>query len=87
MVINVGAIKSRDWHLVKRDIEGVVEATRGRAAVKVILETCLLTDEEEGQGLHCQQAGRRCLCQDLHRLLQGRRHRGGRAAYEGHRWS
>ena len=47
MVINVGAIKSRDWHLVKRDIEGVVEATRGRAAVKVILETCLLTDEEK----------------------------------------
>ena len=47
MVINVGAIKSRDWHLVKRDIEGVVEATRGRAGVKVILETCLLTDEEK----------------------------------------
>lgn len=47
MVINVGAIKSGDWRLVKRDIEGVVEATRGRAGVKVILETCLLTDEEK----------------------------------------
>ncbi len=47
MVINVGAIKSNDWALVKRDIEGVVEATRGRAIVKVIIETCLLTDEEK----------------------------------------
>ena len=47
MVINVGAIKSNDWALVKRDIEGVVDATRGRAIVKVIIETCLLTDEEK----------------------------------------
>lgn len=47
MVINVGAIKSNDWDLVKRDIEGVVTATRGRAIVKVIIETCLLTDEEK----------------------------------------
>lgn len=47
MVINVGAIKSDDWMLVKRDIEGVVMATRGRAIVKVIIETCLLTDEEK----------------------------------------
>ncbi|MEI6102048.1 MAG: deoxyribose-phosphate aldolase [Eubacteriales bacterium] len=47
MVINVGAIKSNDWALVKRDIEGVVNATRGRAIVKVIIETCLLTDEEK----------------------------------------
>ena len=47
MVINVGAIKSKDWQLVKRDIEGVVEATRGRAGVKVMQETQLLTDEEK----------------------------------------
>ncbi|HBU12834.1 MAG TPA: deoxyribose-phosphate aldolase [Clostridiales bacterium] len=47
MVINVGAIKSGDWALVKRDIAGVVEAVRGRAIVKVIIETCLLTDEEK----------------------------------------
>jgi len=46
MVINVGAIKSRDWPLVKRDVEAVVEAAKGKAGVKVILETCLLTDEE-----------------------------------------
>ena len=46
MVINVGAIKSKDWQLVKRDVEAVVAAARGKAGVKVILETCLLTDEE-----------------------------------------
>ncbi len=47
MVVNVGAIKSGDWQLVKRDIEGVVNAAKGRALVKVIIETCLLTDEEK----------------------------------------
>lgn len=47
MVINVGAVKSGDWKLVKRDIEGVVNAVKGRAQVKVIIETCLLTDEEK----------------------------------------
>ena len=47
MVINVGAVKSGDWKLVFSDIEGVVKAVQGRAIVKVILETCLLTDEEK----------------------------------------
>ena len=32
---------------VKRDIEGVVNAVKGRAKVKVIIEACLLTDEEK----------------------------------------
>lgn len=47
MVINVGMIKSGEWDLVEADIRGVVEAADGRAKVKVILETCLLTDEEK----------------------------------------
>lgn len=47
MVVNVGAIKSGDWQLVKRDIEAVVNAAKGKALVKVIIETCLLTDEEK----------------------------------------
>ena len=47
MVINVGAIKNKDWHLVRRDVEAVVAAAKGKAGVKVILETCLLTDEEK----------------------------------------
>lgn len=47
MVINIGTCKSGDWLLVKRDIEAVVNAVRGRALVKVIIECCLLTDEEK----------------------------------------
>ncbi len=47
MVINIGAVKSQDWPLVQRDIEAVVAAAAERAKVKVILETCLLTDEEK----------------------------------------
>ena len=46
MVINIGALKSGDWDTVKRDIEGVVNAARNRAIVKVILETALLNEEE-----------------------------------------
>ncbi len=47
MVVNIGAIKSNNWQLVKRGIEAVVEAAKGRGLVKVIIETCLLTDEEK----------------------------------------
>jgi len=47
MVVNIGAIKSDDWKLVFKDIEAVVAAARGSAIVKVIMETCLLTDEEK----------------------------------------
>jgi deoxyribose-phosphate aldolase len=46
MVINIGALKSGDWDTVKRDIEGVVKASRHRSIVKVILETALLNEEE-----------------------------------------
>lgn len=48
MVINVGAVKSRDAALVARDIRGVVATAHAAGALtKVILETCLLTDEEK----------------------------------------
>ena len=47
MVLNVGAVKSGDWELAQKDIEAVVNAARGKALVKVILETCLLTDKEK----------------------------------------
>lgn len=58
MVINVGALKSGNNALVKKDIEAVVEAARGKAIVKVILETCLLTDEEKVRAcLLCKYAG------------------------------
>lgn len=47
MVANIGAVKAKDWRYVKQDIEEVVTAARGKALVKVIIETCLLTDEEK----------------------------------------
>ncbi|CDM68772.1 Deoxyribose-phosphate aldolase [Clostridium bornimense] len=47
MVINVGKLKEKDYDYVLKDIEAVVEAAKGKALVKVILETCLLNDEEK----------------------------------------
>lgn len=47
MVINVGALKEKNYKLLKEDIEAVVNAARGKALVKVIIEACLLTDEEK----------------------------------------
>jgi len=48
MVMNVGALKSRDYRLTERDIAGVVAASRaGGALVKVIIEAALLTDDEK----------------------------------------
>ena len=48
MVINVGALKSRDYRAVSEDIAGVVATAHAHnALVKVILETALLTDEEK----------------------------------------
>lgn len=45
MVINIGALKSKNTSLVESDIKSVVEGAQGHL-VKVILETALLTDEE-----------------------------------------
>ena len=53
MVINIGALKSRNFDLVERDIRAVVEAAKG-TLVKVIIETCLLTDDEKVRA--CQLA-------------------------------
>ena len=46
MVINVGALKEGNDFYVEEDISAVVEAAKP-AIVKVIIETCLLTDEEK----------------------------------------
>jgi deoxyribose-phosphate aldolase len=50
MVINVGALKAGDDALVEVDIEEVVRSAGRDAAVKVILETALLTEEEKVRG-------------------------------------
>lgn len=46
MVINIGALKDENYDYVKKDIEEVVKASNGKV-VKVIIETCLLSDEEK----------------------------------------
>ncbi len=46
MVINISALKDKDYSFVEEDIRAVAEAS-GDALVKVIIETCLLTDEEK----------------------------------------
>ena len=49
MVINIGAVKSGDWALVERDINAVMGAASEKTRVKVIIETCLLDDDEKVQ--------------------------------------
>lgn len=46
-VINIGALKNKNDALVEEDIHSVVNASRGKALVKVIIEACLLTNEEK----------------------------------------
>lgn len=53
MVINIGALKNGEFDLVRNDIKAVVDAANG-TLVKVIIETCLLTDEEKVKA--CQLA-------------------------------
>ncbi|MEE0712751.1 deoxyribose-phosphate aldolase, partial [Romboutsia timonensis] len=47
MVINIGALKDKNYELVYEDIKAVVDAANKEALVKVIIETCYLTDEEK----------------------------------------
>ena len=47
MVINVGELRSGHIDYVRNDIRGVVEAAKGKAVVKVIIEIAYLTDEEK----------------------------------------
>lgn len=58
MVINIGAIKSGDWDLVRKDVDAVVAAAQSKALVKVILETGMLTQEEKVKACEiCKEAG------------------------------
>ena len=54
MVINVGALKARDLKTLREDMLAVRRACRTGIVLKVIIETCLLTDEEKV--LACQIA-------------------------------
>ena len=53
MVINIGAAKDGNWNFVEQDIKAVVEACHPKAILKVIIETCLLTDEEKRLACIC----------------------------------
>lgn len=55
MVMNLGAAKAGDWQAVAEDIRGVVQAA-GDALVKVIIETCYLTEDEKVKA--CEAAAR-----------------------------
>lgn len=46
MVINIGLVKSRSWKQVLSEIKAVRKASEGKV-LKVIIETCLLTDAEK----------------------------------------
>lgn len=46
MVINIGALKEKNYEAVREDIKAVVDAAKGKALVKVIFETCLLSKDE-----------------------------------------
>ncbi|WP_255247411.1 deoxyribose-phosphate aldolase [Paucisalibacillus globulus] len=54
MVINIGELKSGNEDFVKQDIQAVVEAAKGKALTKVIIETSLLSEEEKVKA--CQLA-------------------------------
>ena len=57
MVINIGALKSRDYRLVAHDISAVVQAAHScNVLVKVIIETALLSDEEKVEACALAQA-------------------------------
>ncbi len=47
MVINIGALLDGDYEKVREDIKAVVEAAHPKAIVKVIIEACLLNDEQK----------------------------------------
>ncbi len=58
MVIDIASAKVGDWRRVEDDIATVYSACDGRAILKVIIETCLLTDEEKVEAcLAAKRAG------------------------------
>jgi deoxyribose-phosphate aldolase len=59
MVINLGALKAGQFDRVQQDITAVVQVCKGRpspALVKVIIEACLLTDDEKVRACQIAQA-------------------------------
>ena len=58
MVINIGAMRNGQYDFVREEIKKIVDAAKGRAIVKVILENAFLTKEETERGSRLvEQAG------------------------------
>jgi deoxyribose-phosphate aldolase len=58
MVLNVGAMKSGNIEAVEKDIHEVALVCKGKAILKVIIETCYLTDDEKKLAAElCKTAG------------------------------
>ena len=47
MVISIGELKNKNYAYVEQDIKAVVEVAKGKSLVKVIIETCLLSQDEK----------------------------------------
>ena len=89
MVINIGRLKNGEYDAVREDIRAVKEAV-GEKILKVIIETCLLTEAEKLRmcDIVCEAGadyiktsdvrhrlrGRGRLYQDQHRLFHRRGH-------------
>lgn len=58
MVINIGMLKDKNYEYVQNEIAEIVNTAKNKALVKVIIETCLLTDDEIVTACHlAQKAG------------------------------
>ena len=57
MVLNIGRLKDNDLDYVTNEIKAIKEAI-GDKTLKVIIETCLLTDEEKVNACKCVLAGK-----------------------------
>ncbi len=53
MVVNIGALKEGMLDVVESDIKAVVAAAKGKALLKVIIECCLLNEEEKIAACEC----------------------------------
>ena len=86
MVIHIGMLKDGNNEYVEQDIHSVVEEARGKAAVKVIIETCLLSEEEKIRACLLAKKGRSRLCENVHRILYRRCYSRGYCPYEENGW-
>ena len=71
MVINIGALKAGDMDTVYQDIQAVVDASQGHC-VKVIIETCLLTDEEKSFSMSTGYESQSNVCKNINRFFNRR---------------